>query len=179
MRKEYYGKLVRDEIPRIIRAKGETPVSRVISRDGFKIELQKKIAEEAFEVLAGDGRDEILSELADVREVLLAILIANNLNTLDFDKMCKRRRRLIYGDGPQSESKDELFSFLLSVTKEFEKVVADDVLLERLIELKLICDDILKVSEFTDEDLERVRKKKMRERGGFSNKVFLVYVKTH
>lgn len=41
-----YTKLVRDNIPSIIKAKGETPVTKILNDDAYKIELEKKLNEE-------------------------------------------------------------------------------------------------------------------------------------
>ncbi len=36
-----YNKLVRDNIPNIIESKGETPVTRILDDDTYKVELEK------------------------------------------------------------------------------------------------------------------------------------------
>jgi predicted house-cleaning noncanonical NTP pyrophosphatase (MazG superfamily) len=64
-----YNKLVRDLIPEIIRATGETPVTRVLNNDEYLAELVKKLGEEVAEFEA----DLSLEELADVQEVVLAL----------------------------------------------------------------------------------------------------------
>jgi predicted house-cleaning noncanonical NTP pyrophosphatase (MazG superfamily) len=65
-----YNKLVRDKIPEIIKANGENPKTRVLSTDEYFDELIKKLCEEAEELRAEPG----LEELADVQEVVNAIL---------------------------------------------------------------------------------------------------------
>jgi predicted house-cleaning noncanonical NTP pyrophosphatase (MazG superfamily) len=63
-----YNKLVRDNIPNIIKSKGETPVTRILSEDEYKNELEKKLYEEYKEVIEASGSDRI-EELADMLEI--------------------------------------------------------------------------------------------------------------
>ncbi len=67
-----YNKLVRDNIPNIIKSKGETPVTRILSEDEYKNELEKKLYEEYKEVLEASGSDRI-EELADMLEIISAL----------------------------------------------------------------------------------------------------------
>lgn len=64
-----YNKLVRDNIPMIIEAKEETPITRVLEDDEYKNELEKKLKEEYEEVLVASDKDRI-EELADMLEVI-------------------------------------------------------------------------------------------------------------
>ena len=64
-----YNKLVRDKIPQIIEANGETPIVRVLDDTEYKKELEKKLYEEYQEVLNATGKDRV-EELADMLEVL-------------------------------------------------------------------------------------------------------------
>ncbi|WP_411968138.1 hypothetical protein [Haloferax sp. YSSS75] len=65
-----YDKLVRDDIPRIIRASGETPVVHSADDAEFDQRLREKLVEEA-EEFAESGAT---NELADVFAVVDAIL---------------------------------------------------------------------------------------------------------
>ena len=69
MSETIHNKLVRDKIPGIIQANGETPVTRVLDKSEYRQALLEKLIEEARELLA-DGS---LAERADVEEVLRAI----------------------------------------------------------------------------------------------------------
>jgi predicted house-cleaning noncanonical NTP pyrophosphatase (MazG superfamily) len=64
------GKLVRDNIPRIIRETGSEPVVRVARPAEYTSCLRAKLAEEVREYLATPGD---LTELADILEVILAL----------------------------------------------------------------------------------------------------------
>jgi predicted house-cleaning noncanonical NTP pyrophosphatase (MazG superfamily) len=66
------GKLVRDRIPEIIRARGDRPVTRVADESEFLGCLGDKLVEEAREVRASD-RDHQAEELADALEVIYAM----------------------------------------------------------------------------------------------------------
>ena len=50
-----YNKLVRDKIPEIIKNNNETPITRILSDEEYKIELEKKLYEEYQEVLESSG----------------------------------------------------------------------------------------------------------------------------
>ena len=41
-----YNKLVRDNIPNIIKSNGENPIIRILNDEEYKIELEKKLNEE-------------------------------------------------------------------------------------------------------------------------------------
>ena len=64
------GKLVRDKIPEIIRAKGEVPSTRVAEGTEYQNLLLAKLSEEVLEFIASDGDP---GELADILEVVMAL----------------------------------------------------------------------------------------------------------
>ena len=64
-----YNKLVRDNIPSIIKGNGETPITRILNEEEYKKELEKKLYEEYNEVLEASGEDRV-EELADMIEVI-------------------------------------------------------------------------------------------------------------
>ena len=78
-----YNKLVRDKIPEIIRSKGENCNTRILSDKEYLMELNTKLQEELREYLeSGD-----VEELADMEEVLRAILDVKNVNYEDFENI--------------------------------------------------------------------------------------------
>ena len=80
-----YNKLVRDNIPQIMISKGVTPVTRILSQEEYLIELNKKLLEEVNEYLKS-GETE---ELADIEEVILAILKTKNVTRENLEEIRK------------------------------------------------------------------------------------------
>lgn len=77
-----YKKLVRDNIPDIIKENGEEPVYRVLSDKEFLVELKKKLLEESNEVI-NSSDDEMLSELGDLLEVMISLAKVHNISLDD------------------------------------------------------------------------------------------------
>jgi len=73
MKKIYYYKLIRDRIPEKIRKKGGTSETRVLKAGEFERELLKKVEEEASALPRVRSRTALISELADVIDVLYEI----------------------------------------------------------------------------------------------------------
>ena len=78
-----YNKLVRDRIPEIIQKEGNTADIIILSEESFKQAIKEKLIEEATEVCNAQNRDDILSELADLQEVMDTIKQLYNINTLE------------------------------------------------------------------------------------------------
>lgn len=72
--KKEFNKLVRDKIPEKIQAGGEAVKKVQLSGEVLLQALRKKLLEEAIEVLDATDHDSILDEIADVTEVINAIL---------------------------------------------------------------------------------------------------------
>lgn len=70
---QVYNKLVRDKIIDKIIASGEKPIYKTLSRKAYWDCLIEKDSEELAEVKAAETAEEILEELADKLEVLLAM----------------------------------------------------------------------------------------------------------
>ncbi len=79
---QVYNKLVRDKIPEIIKANGETPITRILEDEEYKIELEKKLKEEYLEVIKANSKDRI-EELADMLEVITALAKLENASLDD------------------------------------------------------------------------------------------------
>ena len=78
-----YNKLVRDKIPEIIKSKGEIPKTRILNNVEYKEELNKKLQEEMKEYLEDNNPE----ELADLVEVIYALLDSMNVSIKDFEKL--------------------------------------------------------------------------------------------
>lgn len=78
-----YGKLVRDKIPEIIEKNGGTPITHILNDEEYIEELNTKLLEETKEYLESFD----VEELADMYEVILAILNAKNVSVPDFEKI--------------------------------------------------------------------------------------------
>lgn len=103
--KKFY-KLVRDKIPEIIENNNETCKTRILSDEEYLFELNEKIQEELQEYLeSGD-----IEELADLEEVLRAILNAKGCSYDDFEKirMEKVEKRGAFKERIFLETTDEL-----------------------------------------------------------------------
>lgn len=86
-----YNKLVRDNIEEIMISKGAKPITRILSEEEYLTELNKKLLEEINEYLESGQ----VEELADIKEVFLAILEAKqisneNLEEIRLNKVKKR-----------------------------------------------------------------------------------------
>ena len=72
--KRVYNKLVRDNIPEIIRNNNETPIIKTLNNEEYLRALKAKLQEEVDEFLESND----IAELADILEVIDALSTANN-----------------------------------------------------------------------------------------------------
>ena len=84
-----YNKLARDNIPEIMIKNGDSPVTRILSDNEYLEELNKKLLEEVNEYLSSGD----ILELADIEEVLLAILNVKNVEREEFEN--KRKEKVL------------------------------------------------------------------------------------
>lgn len=87
-----FNKLVRDNIPDIIANNGEESVTRVLENKKYKLELYKKLLEEANEVINSKSPDETIEELADVLEILRAIAKLNGKELDDIIEVADQKK---------------------------------------------------------------------------------------
>ena len=73
-------KLVRDRIVEFVfKERGDTLVTRIASEDEVFLLLKNKLVEEANEVLNATSNENLIEELADVLEVLKALIVKQNI----------------------------------------------------------------------------------------------------
>jgi len=78
-----YNKLVRDRIPDIIAESGKQPVVEILDMKSYKAFLDAKLAEELKEYILSDS----VEELADMAEVIIAILEYKSVSHDEFDEI--------------------------------------------------------------------------------------------
>ena len=83
-----HNKLVRDNIPQIILNSGEKPIYYTLSEEEYKKELDKKLQEEVTEYLNDDN----VEEIADIVEVIQAILKQKQVSLEEFEKIRATKR---------------------------------------------------------------------------------------
>jgi predicted house-cleaning noncanonical NTP pyrophosphatase (MazG superfamily) len=86
-----YNKLVRDRIPEIIQSDGHQPTTRVLDDGSYQAALLVKLCEEAQEAHAASA-EELPSELADVLEVLQALVQASGMTWDEILILTARKR---------------------------------------------------------------------------------------
>lgn len=82
-----YNKLVRDKIPQIIEAGGETPITRILDDEEYLHILEAKLDEEVGEY----HRDKTPEELADILEVVLALAEANGCRREELEEIYRKK----------------------------------------------------------------------------------------
>jgi predicted house-cleaning noncanonical NTP pyrophosphatase (MazG superfamily) len=84
----HYDKLVRDNVPDIMRAKGSAPVTHVADDAEYGQRLKAKLVEEAGEYF----RDESENEIADVLEVVDAICAFRGISLEHVHEVQRKKR---------------------------------------------------------------------------------------
>jgi predicted house-cleaning noncanonical NTP pyrophosphatase (MazG superfamily) len=100
-----YNKLVRDKIPEIIESSGKSACCRVLDKDEYITELDKKLNEECAEYQA----DKSIEELADMLEVIYAIAKVRGYSISELENACteKAEKRGKFDDRIFLESVDD------------------------------------------------------------------------
>lgn len=93
-RKFKFEKLIRDETPQIMESLGVTVHYHHMDEEEFSKALLLKLEEETLEVLEASSRQDLLEELADVVEVLNAILEANNITQQELEWVRNQKAKI-------------------------------------------------------------------------------------
>ena len=90
--KNKYNKLVRDNIPNIIKENGETPIYHTLNDEEYWDALLKKDTEELEEVKEAESKDEVLKELGDKLELIRAMAEYQGFTLDDVIKQANKKK---------------------------------------------------------------------------------------
>lgn len=93
MRVPFYNKLIRDKIPDIIRKNGGVPNVKKMIKSEYRLELLRKAVEEAKEIKGAEGKKELIKEIADMQEILDAIMKEFKLDRKKVKEIKCRRKK--------------------------------------------------------------------------------------
>jgi predicted house-cleaning noncanonical NTP pyrophosphatase (MazG superfamily) len=88
----HYGKLIRDRIPEIMDKAGVGYELATLDGDDYHRALREKLLEEAMEVAEAPERSALIAELADVQEVLAALMVAAGVAPAEVAAAQRERR---------------------------------------------------------------------------------------
>lgn len=81
-----YNKLVRDGIPAILEQNGQAFNTETLNQDRYIMELKKKLNEEVMEYQDAANDEDALEELADILEVMQALVGIHDTTMEDVEK---------------------------------------------------------------------------------------------
>jgi len=90
--RQVFRKLVRDEIPERIAARGERVTVANIAKSESRVALVVKLYEEAQELLAAETPDDVTAELADILEVVRALCQATGVELSRVEQVADAKR---------------------------------------------------------------------------------------
>jgi len=89
-----YPKLIRDRIPELVRQKGVEPsIRKANSNDEYAAFVLKKVAEEAQELSKAETESNLIEEIADVYEIIDALIKAKQLSPEEIAAVKKEKRQ--------------------------------------------------------------------------------------
>ncbi|EGG34716.1 nucleoside triphosphate pyrophosphohydrolase [Paenibacillus sp. HGF5] len=86
-----YNKLVRDLIPQVIEATGKEFRTRILDEEEYKKELIIKLKEESEEYFTADSSKESLEELADMLEVIRALVVVHGATWEELEALREKK----------------------------------------------------------------------------------------
>lgn len=94
MKKVYYNKLIRDKIHEKIKSKGADYKVKRLKAKEYEKELIKKVGEEASGLLSVKNKQELISELADVIDVVEEIKSLKKISNTEIKRAQKEANRI-------------------------------------------------------------------------------------
>ena len=91
--KKEFNKLVRDKVPDVIRQRGECITTATLQGEPLIRALSEKLVEESYELLDAKDLNSIVAELADVQEVMDALMREHGLSKGVVEKEQTRKRK--------------------------------------------------------------------------------------
>lgn len=85
-------KLIRDKLPQSMRASGIQVFERVMEKDEYLKRLKDKLLEETQEAIASSSEKEMCEEMADLLEVMLALLKVYGVEFADIQQAAEKKR---------------------------------------------------------------------------------------
>jgi len=90
--KEYH-KLVRDKIPEIIKRAGEKPHFIMLCREVYFKEIQRKILEEAKELIRAQDRKKTIDEIVDIQELIDTLIAEMGITKFELWEFQRRKNK--------------------------------------------------------------------------------------
>lgn len=87
-----HNKLVRDNIPDIIKEDQRMPITKILNEEDYKQELEKKLLEEYHEVLNSNTPNERAEELADMLEIMISLAKLENKTLNDIIEIANKKK---------------------------------------------------------------------------------------
>jgi predicted house-cleaning noncanonical NTP pyrophosphatase (MazG superfamily) len=122
-------KLIRDRLPEIMRSQGLAVFEHRLALDDFKSELKLKLVEEASEAASCSSSMELVEELADVLEVLMALAKASGITLPDVEAMRLKKRverggfeGRIYNAAVEAESNTQAVAYYLDRPEQYPQI---------------------------------------------------------
>ncbi len=120
------GKLIRDGMPAMMQGQGLTLFDRRLDEAEFVACLKTKLVEEAAEAEQAASRAELIDELADLREVTLALIAASGVSEAEVEarRIAKRAARggfdgRIFNEAVEGDASSEGAAYHLARPKQY------------------------------------------------------------
>ena len=94
MRKYTFNKLIRSKLPDRMAKEGVVVNSQKLEIEEYVVQLKQKIIEEANEVSEAKSREELITELADVLEVIYAIAESTEISQVEIEQARIEKREI-------------------------------------------------------------------------------------